>query len=101
MDDVGLKITVGIAAALSSAAVIVLPNGKQKDASALALFDREFKALAPQDRKVAHFHAGLKRWGDFFEYSVYPLTRKLPGAKNPILNPFRDQEGGGGGDDSE
>ncbi len=27
----------------------------------------------------------MRRWSQ-----VYPLTRKLPGAKNPILNPYRD-----------
>ena len=46
--------------------------------------------------------AGLVRWNHFFEDKVYPVTRKLPGAQSPILNPYRgkfESLGGAGADD--
>jgi hypothetical protein len=81
---------VGIAA--GAAGLIVIPNKKQKEAAAMDLFDRRFEELHPQHQRVAEFKAAHSRWTGFFERSVYPITRKLPGSKNPILNPYRDAE---------
>ena len=50
------------------------------------------------------FKAGLTRWNSFFEDKVYPVTRKLPGAQSPILNPYRglfEPLGGGAGADED
>lgn len=49
------------------------------------------------------FKAGHERWVGFFEKSVFPLTRKLPGANNPVMNPYKDAGAGaqGGEDDDE
>ena len=77
----------GAAVAFVTASAIVLPGGRQKNTAALELFDKPFRELAPQDRRVAEFHAGHKRWVGFFENSIYPITRRLPGAKNPVVNP--------------
>lgn len=89
--------------AFVTASAIILPGGRQKDAAALELFDKKFSELPPQDKRVAEFKAGHKRWTGFFEHSIYPITRRLPGANNPIVNPYRDAAplGGGGGDDDE
>jgi hypothetical protein len=91
---------VGIAA--GAAGLIVFPSKKQKDEAAMDLFDARYDELHPQNQRVAEFKAAHSRWTGFFEKSVYPLTRKLPGNKNPILNPYKDAEPlGGGGDDDE
>ena len=87
LDDIGVKLVAGAAVAFVTASAIILPGGRQKDAAALELFDKRFRELGPQDARVAEFRAGHKRWTGFFEGSVYPLTRRLPGANNPIVNP--------------
>jgi hypothetical protein len=99
--DIGLKIAIGAGVAFTTASAIVVPNGKQKDAAAAALFDKRFKELTPQEAHTAEFKAGFQRWTNFFEKSVYPITRRLPGANNPIVNPYRDAEPMGGQDDDE
>ncbi|KAI8477393.1 MAG: hypothetical protein J3K34DRAFT_373293 [Monoraphidium minutum] len=103
LDDIGVRMVAGAAVAFLTASAIILPGGRQKDAAALELFDKKFKELPPQDKRVAEFAAGHKRWTGFFNNSIYPITRRLPGAKNPIVNPYRDAAplGGGGGDDDE
>lgn len=91
---------VGIAA--GAAGLIIIPSKKQKDEAAMDLFDKHYEQLHPQERKVAEFKAAHSRWRGFFEKSVYPITRKLPGSKNPIMNPYKDAlEAGGGQDDDE
>ena len=90
---------VGIAVA--GAGLIVIPSKKQKDEAAMDLFDKHFDQLHPQERKAAEFKAAHSRWTGFFEKSVYPITRKLPGNKNPIMNPYRDAEPQRGQDDEE
>lgn len=87
MDDIGVRMVAGAAVAFVTASAIILPTGRQKDAAALELFDKKFSELAPQDRRVAEFQAGHKRWTGFFDSAVYPITRRLPGANNPIVNP--------------
>lgn len=87
LDDIGAKMVAGAAVAFVTAAAIIVPTGRQKDAAALELFDKRFSELPPQDRRVAEFRAGHKRWAGFFENSIYPITRKLPGSKNPVVNP--------------
>ncbi len=101
--DVSVKVGVALGATTSVAAAIALPSKRDKEQSALDLFDRPWSKLTPQEHRVAEFAAGRRRWVDFFEGKVYPITRKLPGANNPVLNPYRDAEPfrGGGGDDSE
>jgi hypothetical protein len=100
--DIGLRIAIGVGAAAGTAGLIVVPNKRQKDAAAMDLFDSKFDELHPQDKKAAEFRAGHQRWVNFFEKSVYPITRKLPGHNNPIVNPYKDaQEMGGGQDDDE
>lgn len=100
-DDIGVKLTVAAAVAGVTAAAIVNPNQKQKDASAQLLFQQNFDRLTPTDKRAAEFHAGHKRWNGFFQNSIYPLTRSLPGANNPILNPYKDAEPMGGGQDED
>jgi hypothetical protein len=90
---------VGVAAA--GAGLIVIPSKKQKDEAAMDLFDRHYEQLHPQEQKAAEFKAAHSRWTGFFEKSVYPITRKLPGNKNPIMNPYKDTEPQGGQDDEE
>ena len=57
MDDIGVKMVAGAAVAFVTASAIVLPGGRQKNTAALELFDKPFRELAPQDRRVAEFHA--------------------------------------------
>ncbi len=99
--DIGMKITIGLTAATSCAAAITLPTKREKEQAALDMFDRPLGKLTPQEHRVAEFAAGRRRWVDFFESKVYPVTRKLPGANSPILNPYRDQEPVGGGQDDD
>lgn len=99
--DVGLKVTLGIATAVTGAAVITLPTTKQQERAALELFDRPLARLTPHERKTAEFQAGYTRWKNFWETKFYPMTRQLPGAQTPILNPYRGIEPLGGNDDDE
>ncbi len=99
--DIGVKFAIAAGVALGTSALIVVPSKKQKEAAALDLFDKSFEECTPQETKVAEFKAGHKRWTGFFESSVYPLTRKLPGASNPIVNPYKDAEPAGGGMEDE
>eukprot|EP00775_Hariotina_reticulata_P010401 gene10401-10559_t len=99
--DLGLRIAIGMGVAAGTAGLIIVPNKKQKDAAAMDMFDMSFDQLHPQDKKAAEFRAGRQRWTNFFEKSVYPITRKLPGAKNPIVNPYKDAEPLGGGQDDD
>lgn len=99
--DIGLKITIGAAAALGTAAAIVNPTQKQKETAAFNLFDKPWNELSPQESRVAEFKAGHQRWVNFFENTVYPVTRSIPGSKNPILNPYKDVEPMGGGQEDE
>jgi len=87
LDDIGVRFVAGAAVAFVTASAIILPNGRQKDAAALEMFDKKFSELGPQDRRAAEFKAGHRRWVGFFENSIYPITRRLPGANNPIVNP--------------
>ena len=87
MDDIGVRLVAGAAVAFVTASAIILPGGRQKDAAALELFDKKFSQLSREDKRVAEFKAGHRRWTGFFEHSIYPITRRLPGAKNPIVNP--------------
>jgi hypothetical protein len=79
----------------------VVPSKKQKDAAAMDLFDKRFDELQHQEKRAAEFAAGHRRWRGFFENSVYPITRKLPGANSPIVNPYKDAEPVARGDDDE
>lgn len=101
--DIGVKLTLGLAAATTTAAAITVPNKREKETVALELFDKPLGRCTPQELRVAEFAAGHRRWNDFWQSKVYAITRKLPGAKSPVLNPYRDQEFGsmGGGDDDE
>jgi hypothetical protein len=102
--DIGLKCAIGVVTAVSAAAVITLPTGKEQEKSALELFDKPMTKLTAQEKMVAEFHAGHRRWRNFFEHKVYPTTRKLPGSDTPFLNPYRGLEpiaGGAGDDDDE
>ncbi|KAF6253036.1 hypothetical protein COO60DRAFT_1549625 [Scenedesmus sp. NREL 46B-D3] len=67
-------------AAAGTAGLIVVPNKRQKDAAAMDLFDSKFDELHPQDKKAAEFRAGHK---------------------NPIVNPYKDVEQMGGGQDDD
>ena len=96
-----MQLTLGAAAAFVSGAFIAVPNTRQKEVAALELFDRPLARLTPQEKRTAEFQAGYARWKGFFETKVYPLTRKLPGAQNPVLNPYRDQEPLGGQGEEE
>jgi hypothetical protein len=101
--DISVKIGTVAAATTLGAAIIISPSRRQEEEAALDMFDRPWGRLSPQEQRVAAFAAGRRRWVDFVEGSWYPLTRQLPGALNPVLNPYRDAEPmrGGGGDDSE
>jgi hypothetical protein len=90
--DGGVKWVLSIAGTMGVASAITLPTTKQSEKAALELFDKPLGRLTPQERKTAEFQAGYGRWKGFFETTVYPLTRKLPGANNPILNPYRGME---------
>lgn len=96
-----VNLAIGLGAAVGAGALIVVPDKKQKDEAAMDMFDCKFDQLHPQDKKAAEFRAGHQRWTNFFEKSWYPITRKLPGAKNPIVNPYKDAEPLGGGQDDE
>lgn len=101
--DISVKAGIGLLTFTTGCAAIVLPNKREREAMALQLYDAPVAELKPQQRRVAEFAAGHKRWADFFQTRVYPLTRKLPGSKSPILNPYRDMEplAGGGGDEDD
>lgn len=99
--DLGLRIAIGAGVAAGTAGLIIVPNKRQKDEAAMDLFDRKFDQLHPQDQRAAEFKAGHRRWTGFFERAWYPITRKLPGANNPIVNPYRDAMDVGGGQDDE
>mmetsp|Transcript_22976 Transcript_22976/g.68317 ORF Transcript_22976/g.68317 Transcript_22976/m.68317 type:complete len:107 (-) Transcript_22976:499-819(-) len=99
--DFGAKLAIGAAGTLGVGAAIVVPTTKQQEKAALDLFDKPLQRLTPQERKAAEFQAGYIRWKGFWESTVYPVTRKLPGAKNPILNPYRGLEPIAAMDDDE
>mmetsp|Transcript_14647 Transcript_14647/g.25531 ORF Transcript_14647/g.25531 Transcript_14647/m.25531 type:complete len:114 (-) Transcript_14647:627-968(-) len=99
--DISLKIGIGLAGATAAAAAITLPNKREKERAALDLFDRPWTRLTPQETKVAEFSAGYKRWNDFFQQKVYPITRKLPGSQTPLLNPYGTHEPMGGNGDED
>lgn len=90
--DIGLKITLGLAATTTACAAITVPNKREKEQAALDLFDKPMGRLTPQEQRVAEFAAGHQRWNNFWQTKVYPITRKLPGAQTPLLNPYRDAE---------
>lgn len=99
--DIGVRLSLAAAAVAGTGMLICVPNGRQKDAAAEGLFQRPFSQLRPQEKKTAEFVAAHRRWTGFFENSVYPLTRKLPGADKPLLNPYKKRaRGATGGDES-
>eukprot|EP00798_Chlamydomonas_sp_ICE-L_P025423 gene25423-11083_t len=89
--DIGAKICIGLGASIVGGWAIVVPNKKQKDIAALELYDKPFAGINDTQQRSAEFKAGHDRWCNFFETKWYPLTRKLPGAKSPFLNPYKDQ----------
>uniref|UniRef100_A0A6S8L9Z5 Uncharacterized protein n=1 Tax=Dunaliella tertiolecta TaxID=3047 RepID=A0A6S8L9Z5_DUNTE len=90
--DIGVKCTIGVVVPTAAAAAIAVPNRREKDAMALHLYDKPQNKLRPQEQRVSEYAAAHKRWKDFWQLRVYPITRKLPGSKSPILNPYRDME---------
>jgi hypothetical protein len=94
----GMKLTMGVASAAIGGMLIVVPNKKQKDKASLDLFDRPFGQCSHQEQRAAEFQAGYARWKGFFDGTVYKITRQLPGAQTPVLNPYRDVEQAGGED---
>lgn len=66
----------------------MLPDERQKEIFALHLFERPMRELTPQESNTAEFAAGHYRWKNFVEHNVYKWTRQLPGADNPIRNPY-------------
>lgn len=86
--DIAAKIGIGLGAFFGSAALVIVPNGKQKDQAALDMYDRPLKELSPADARAAEFAAGFKRWNEFTS-KVHSVTRKFPGADSPILNPYK------------
>ena len=101
--DIGLKITLGLAATATAASAVILPSKKEKESTALELFDKPWRGLTHQEQRTTEFAAGYRRWNNFIQTKWYPLTRKLPGAQTPFLNPYRDalEPLGGGQDDDE
>ncbi len=99
--DISLKIATVVVGAGTCAAAIILPNKREKEQAALDMFDKPWSRCSKTEHTLAEFSAGRRRWEDFFESKVYPITRKLPGAQNPILNPYRDAEPLGGGQDDD
>lgn len=92
--DAGMKFTIAATGAAATCLSIALPNKREKDMAALELYEKPMNVCTPEERKVAEFLAGTKRWNGFFQTKVYPITRKLPGAKTPFLNPYRDRDFG-------
>ena len=92
LGDIGFRLAAGAVGVGLTAGAIINPNAKQCDASAQQLFRKRFDQLTAPDKRAAEFHAGHGRWVRFFEQSVYPITRALPGANSPILNPYKDAE---------
>eukprot|EP00197_Chlamydomonas_leiostraca_P005542 CAMPEP_0202868474 /NCGR_PEP_ID=MMETSP1391-20130828/10898_1 /ASSEMBLY_ACC=CAM_ASM_000867 /TAXON_ID=1034604 /ORGANISM="Chlamydomonas leiostraca, Strain SAG 11-49" /LENGTH=112 /DNA_ID=CAMNT_0049548649 /DNA_START=200 /DNA_END=538 /DNA_ORIENTATION=+ len=99
--DIGMKLTLAAAGTFTACAAIAVPNKREKDMAALELFEKPMNNCTPQEKRIAEFCAGNKRWNDFFQTKLYPITRKLPGAKTPFLNPYRDQEFGGMAQDDD
>lgn len=97
--DIGVRLSLAAAGVAGTGMLIVVPTGKQKDAAAERMYQRPFKDLRPLEKRAAEFAAGHRRWTGFFENSVYPLTRRLPGANKPVLNPYKKRGAGGGGED--
>ncbi len=64
--DIAVKLGLGFAATFSAAASIAIPTTKEKERSALELFDRPMAQLTPQEKRVAEFQAGHVRWTNFF-----------------------------------
>lgn len=89
MDDIAVRVAIGVTATVAAGAAIVLPNDKQKESSAYDMYDKPYRLLLPNERKAVDFRAGHKRWTAFVEDNVYSWTRKLPGHDNPITNPYR------------
>jgi hypothetical protein len=98
--DVGVRWGLAAATVGSAGMLICVPNGRQRDAAAESLYGRPFGQLRPLEKRAAEFRAGHRRWKGFWENSVYPLTRRLPGADKPVLNPYKAKGMGGGDDDS-
>jgi hypothetical protein len=99
--DIGVRLSLAAAAVAGTGMLICVPNGRQKDVAAERLFQKPFSQLRPTEKKAAEFVAAHRRWTGFFENSVYPLTRKLPGANKPLLNPYKKRaRGATGGDES-
>lgn len=98
--DIGVRISLACGAFAGAGMLIVVPTAAQKDRSAMEAYQRPFAQLPPTDQRAAEFRAAHRRWTNFWENSVYPLTRKLPGAKKPLVNPYKKKGGGGGEDES-
>jgi len=98
--DIGVRISLACGAVAGTGMLIVVPTAQQKDRSALEIYQRPFDRLPPTDQRAAEFRAAHRRWTNFWANSVYPLTRKLPGAKKPFINPYKKRAGGGGEDES-
>jgi hypothetical protein len=99
--DIGVRLSLAAAGVAGAGMLICVPNGRQRDAAAEGLFHRPFSELRPTEKKTAEFLAAHRRWNGFFENTIYPLTRKLPGSGKPIINPYKKRAAaGGGGDES-
>ncbi|GLC37824.1 hypothetical protein PLESTB_001480400 [Pleodorina starrii] len=89
LNDIGVKVTLGIAGTVAAGAAIVVPNGKQVESASLEMFGREPSQLLPNERRAAEFCAGYRRWKGFVNNNIYSWTRTLPGHDNPIVNPYK------------
>lgn len=98
--DIGVRLSLAAAGVAGAGMLICVPNGRQKDVAADRLFQRPFSELRPTEKRTAEFLAAHRRWTGFFENSVFPLTRKLPGSGKPLLNPYKKRKAAAGGDES-
>ncbi|GLI58710.1 hypothetical protein VaNZ11_000461 [Volvox africanus] len=88
-NDIGVRVTLGIAGTVAAGAAIVMPNGKQVEAASLEMYGRGPSQLLPNERRAAEFCAGYRRWKGFVNNNIYSWTRTLPGHDSPIVNPYK------------
>lgn len=84
--DIAMKIGLFGLSTAASIAVVITPTGKQKETEAMAMYNKPVCLLTSQQRRAAEFAAYYGKWCRFCDDYVYPITRKLPMAQDPIYD---------------
>ncbi|GFR43965.1 hypothetical protein Agub_g5108 [Astrephomene gubernaculifera] len=89
LNDISVKVAIGVAGTAAAGAAIIMPNRQQVEAASTEMYGRPTSQLLPNERRTAEFCAGYRRWKGFVDNNIYSWTRKLPGSTAPIVNPYK------------